>query len=530
MKRAAVLLLLTLMGASCATMSSSSHGPVSRAVTALGGADALASVSSYYERGTVRQWEPEQSITPGGEMRFMSESTYEAITDLASRTTSIDWSRKFEYPVARHFVFTEVIAPDVGYVAGIDAVSRTKQSIEALPPAHNMSGLRLAAAHRELRRVSPVLLLEMQKNAAQVAGIADVTVAGTAYPAVEYRASANQVFIVMFDRATGRPARIRTLDYDGIAGDVTYDVVLGDWRAVDGVQIPMSRTYELSGRKVMETKLTSAHVNSAFAADRLAIPDPYKSGASKPATGPVPYQWVIRSQFGNTYLDSDVPSFDTRATPGLKLAQLAPGVLHVVGGSHNSLIVEMKDHVVVFDAPISDWHSTWVMAAAHNRYPKKPVKYLVLTHHHIDHAGGFRTYAAEGATLVVGQGAAAHYRRALASPITRNPDLTARDLTKTPIVEVADKHVLSDGQREVHAYLLPNPHAEGLLIGYVADVKIGFVADVWSPGAGPLPEKITPPLAALVAGVKKAGITPEKFAGGHGTVADYAPLAALDGK
>jgi len=30
--------------------------------------------------------------------------------------------------------------------------------------------------------------------------------------------------------------------------------------------------------------------------------------------------------------------------------------------------------------------------------------------------------------------------------------------------------------------------------------------------------------------VKKAGIEPAKFAGGHGSTADYAPLAALEGK
>jgi hypothetical protein len=35
---------------------------------------------------------------------------------------------------------------------------------------------------------------------------------------------------------------------------------------------------------------------------------------------------------------------------------------------------------------------------------------------------------------------------------------------------------------------------------------------------------------ALVAGVKKAGIAPAKFVGGHGSIADYAPLAALEGK
>jgi glyoxylase-like metal-dependent hydrolase (beta-lactamase superfamily II) len=393
-----------------------------------------------------------------------------------------------------------------------------------------MSSLRLATAQRELRRASPLLLLDVLKNPGRVAPAADVTVGGVAYPAVEYRATDTQAFTVLFDRATTLPARIRTLDYDNVQGDVTYDLVLGDWRTFDGVRVATSRKYELNGRTVADATITAAKMNADFASDRLVIPEAFRAGAARPATGTVPYQWIIRRQFIGIYLDSENPSFDARATTGLRLVELAPGVLHVVGGTHHSLIVAMKDHVIVFDAPVSDWQSTWVIAAAQNKFPGKKVKYLVLTHHHMDHAGGLRAYAAEGATLVVGKGTAAHYRRVLAAPFTRNPDLPARDLSGTPIIEVADKHVLTDGQREVHAYVLENNgHADGLLIGFIPDARLGFVSDIWSPG-GPLPEKLTPPLAALVAGVKKAGIGPARFAGGHGGTADYAPLAALEGK
>ena len=203
----------------------------------------------------------------------------------------------------------------------------------------------------------------------------------------------------------------------------------------------------------------------------------------------------------------------------------------MVGGSHNSLIVEMKDHLIVFDAPVSDWQSTWTISAARGKYVRKPVKYLVLTHHHMDHAGGIRAYADAGATIVTGQGTAAHFRQVLAAPFTRNPVLSQSDLSRTPIVEVVSKHVLSDGTRQVELYVLdPNPHADGLLIGYVPDAKLGFVTDIWSPGPAPLPDKLNPALASLVAGVKKAGIAPAKFAGGHGGAGDYAPLAALEGK
>jgi len=154
----------------------------------------------------------------------------------------------------------------------------------------------------------------------------------------------------------------------------------------------------------------------------------------------------------------------------------------------------------------------------------------VLTHHHMDHAGGLRAFAAQGATVVTGKGTAAHFRRVLGAPFTRNPDLPARDLKSTPIIEVTDKQVFGDGTREVGAYVIDNPHSNGLMIGYVSDAKIAYVTDIWSPGAAPLPAKLTPPLAALVTGVKKAGIAPAKFAGGHGSTGDYAPLAALEGK
>jgi hypothetical protein len=133
---------------------------------------------------------------------------------------------------------------------------------------------------------------------------------------------------------------------------------------------------------------------------------------------------------------------------------------------------------------------------------------------------------AEGATLVVGPGSAEHFRRVLASQWTRNPDLQARDLSGARIVEVKDKYVLADGGREVQVLPVDNPHARGMLIGYVPDAKLGFVTDIWSPGP-PLPPKPNAALLSVVSAVNKYGIQPERFAGGHGGTADYAPLARL---
>jgi len=61
----------------------------------------------------------------------------------------------------------------------------------------------------------------------------------------------------------------------------------------------------------------------------------------------------------------------------------------------------------------------------------------------------------------------------------------------------------------------------------VDDAKLGFVTDLWSPGRDPLPAKPNAALLSVVNTVKRAGIEPTRFAGGHGAVGDYAELAKL---
>ena len=331
----------------------------------------------------------------------------------------------------------------------------------------------------------------------------------------------------MFDAATGLPARIRTADYDNIWGDVDMDVVLSDWQPQGGVRLPMRQRHEMQGRLIQETAITQWAFNPPLATGTFEPPAAVKAGASAPATGKLHTQWPIRRQFIGTHLDSDDLSFDTRAADaGLRFNELAPGVLHEVGGSHNSLIVEMSDHLIVVDSPVTDGQSKWTIAALRAKYPGKPIRTLVLTHRHMDHAGGLRAFIAEGSQLVVGQGTGEHFRKVLAAPTTRNPDLAAHDFSGARITEVADRLAFNDGQREVTVHRIDNPHAVGMLLVYVPDARLGFVADLWTPGL-PLPPRMNPGLQALVNGVRQAGIAPLRFAGGHGNVAPYQLLEGL---
>ena len=510
---------------SCAT-ATREQGLVSRAADAMGGAQALAAVKTVTVSGSAKWWEPEQSEVPGGEARYSAEAKFNGIGDVATRSSRFDWQKDFAYPAPRSFTYSEIVTPQAGYVIGIDSNGRNAESLKANPPAHSMSGYRLATTQRELRRGSASGLIgAMLANPEAVHPAADLVVQGRSLPSVSY-----QGLIVAFDPQTGLPERVRTLDYDNIWGDVTYDYVYSNWRDVDGIKVPMSRKYELNGRMVQETTLTQVRFNQPIDGSRLQIPAGVLASAAKPATGNVPYQWVLRRQFIGTYMDSDNVSYDAKGSPGLRLQELAPGVFHVTGGTHNSLLVEMSDHLVVVDAPVGDAQSMWPMNSTKARFPGKPIRWVALTHHHMDHAGGVRGLLGDGATLVVGPGAWEHFNRVLRAPATRNPDLKQIDLIRTPIMEVRESHVISDARgRQVILYHLDNPHAKGMLIAWVPDAKLGFVTDLWSPGT-PLPPKPNPGLLAVVNAVKKAGIQPERFAGGHGGVAPYAQLTELTGQ
>ena len=523
MKRSLALLSASILVA-CAAQQTKEQTLVNRAIDALGGADKLAALQTVYAKGTAKQWEPEQSDMAGGEARFANDTDWQVWQNRPQQATRFDVERRFQYPTPRTFKFSELTVADSGYVLGVDSNSRNAQSQKMNPPAHSMSGLRLATTQREgLRAAVSGLLLAMRNNPTQVRPSVDMEIGNMAYPAAGYGP-----FTVAFDPKTGLPARIRTLDYDNIWGDVTYDMVLSDWRDFNGIKVAMNRKYELNGRTVQDVQFTDFQANPSVDPAKFGVPAELSSGAAKPATGNVPYQWVIRRQFIGIYLDSDNTSFDSKVTQSLRLNDIAPGVVHVVGGSHNSLLVEMDDHLVMVDAPVSDAQSIWVVNAAKQRFPGKPIKWLVLTHHHMDHAGGMRGALAEGAVLVVGQGTAQHYRKALAAPMNRNPDMKPMDFSKVQILEIPDSHVMSDSKgKQVVAYAMQdNPHAKGLLMVWVPDAKLGYTTDVYSPGA-PLPDKPNAALISVVRTVQRAGITPERIAGGHGGVAPYEPLAKL---
>src|SRR6185295_16151876 len=66
------------------------------------------------------------------------------------------------------------------------------------------------------------------------------------------------------------------------------------------------------------------------------------------------------------------------------VTELAPGVLNFGGGSHNSVIVEQKQGIVVIEAPLNEARSLAVIAKIHELFPGRKIASVINTHTHFD--------------------------------------------------------------------------------------------------------------------------------------------------
>src|SRR5207245_2977934 len=140
-----------------------------------------------------------------------------------------------------------------------------------------------------------------------------------------------------------------------INGESNYDLVLTNWKTVGGAQIAQSLSYRVNDVEVAKLNYQEITANPAIAAAAFAVPDAVKAAAKPPATSNVPYQWVMRRLFLARFTDSDAIYFPPGGS--FKLVELAPNVQHVQGGGANHLIVNMKDGLVVVDAPVDNAES-----------------------------------------------------------------------------------------------------------------------------------------------------------------------------
>jgi len=191
--------------------------------------------------------------------------------------------------------------------------------------------------------------------------------------------------------------------------------------------------------------------------------------------------------------------FDAQVT----VDKLANGVYLLGGGPANSVAVEFKDYVAVFEAPTNEARSLAVIEQIQKLAPTKPIRYLINSHQHFDHIGGIRTYLHIGATIITQRKNINFLNHDVLNFRARTvaPDM----VSLWPPTEVAEgynyesfneNYVLTDGARIMNIYYVqPLRHVEGMAMAYLPAEKLVIQANLFDthepPPAAPTPAMTT---------------------------------------
>jgi glyoxylase-like metal-dependent hydrolase (beta-lactamase superfamily II) len=156
------------------------------------------------------------------------------------------------------------------------------------------------------------------------------------------------------------------------------------------------------------------------------------------------------------------------------------------GGSNNIWVV-FKDYVFVVDANFPK--EAGDVIAAIKKTTKKPIKYVLDTHHHGDHAYGNCVWAKEGAQIIASKvtsrllktNGPKQWEEAAMGAMGRD-DLKTSEL-KQPDIAFDDKYVLDDGVQRVEIYAFGHSHTSGDAVAYLPTPKILCTGDACVNGA-----------------------------------------------
>jgi len=163
--------------------------------------------------------------------------------------------------------------------------------------------------------------------------------------------------------------------------------------------------------------------------------------------------------------------------------------------------------------------------------PGKPIRWLINSHQHFDHAGGLRTYMHIGATIVThGRNFEFYVRDVLNyTPRTLKPDMVSlwppTELAEGYFYEaIRENFIISDGTRNLNVhYVNPLDHVDGMLIAWLPRERLLFEADLVDT-TQPRSAAPTSDQRSFFNAVKKLGLEPLQIVPVHGRPVPWADL------
>ncbi|MBM3946017.1 MAG: MBL fold metallo-hydrolase [SAR202 cluster bacterium] len=253
--------------------------------------------------------------------------------------------------------------------------------------------------------------------------------------------------------------KVETRVEDAVVGDLLVEFEYSNYRNMNGVQVPARIVQRQAGMQTFEANIAAATPNPANLAELLTPPPPpagAAGGAQAPA-GPPPVERLGEGAFK-------------------------------IGGNYASLAIDMGDHILVVESGQSDARGLAVMTAARRAIPNKPIRFVVNSHAHFDHAAGLAVAVAEGATVLTHRNNKQVLERLLSGPRTLGGDSLSKVANgRTNVESVADRDVRrGTNGKVVELHHIPNEHSDGLLVVYLPAEKVLWTADITVMNPNPL--------------------------------------------
>jgi len=263
--------------------------------------------------------------------------------------------------------------------------------------------------------------------------------------------------------AQNRVAKVETRVEHTVVGDLPVEFEYTGYQAMNGVQVPARIVQKQAGLTTFEATITAATPNPSNLAELLTVPPPpgRAGGAGAPAAAPAP-----------------APQAAANAAPPVD--KLGEGVFRI-GGNYTSLAIDMGDHILVVESGQSDARGQAVMAAAKQAIPGKPVRFVVNSHPHFDHASGLQAAVAEGATILTHRNNEPVLERLLSGPRTLAGDSLSKVTNRrNDVVQaIGDRDVRRGANNKVvELHHVPNEHSDGMLVVHLPAEKVLWSADV----------------------------------------------------
>jgi glyoxylase-like metal-dependent hydrolase (beta-lactamase superfamily II) len=370
---------------------------------------------------------------------------------------------------------------------------------------------------RPVERTIPHLLLaEVLDHPAGLRHLGPVRTARGDRVAVAWSPPDRVPVTLLFDAPTGLLADVEALVDLPVRGDARVRWSFLDWEDVPGLgPYPGGYAIHVDEERLQEVRWATR--TAAPEAGSLDLP-----GIELPE--PVSFEQAATGSGGGGDVDRSDEPFDVRTLDhGVHLlANLRTGF--------HMLFVEFEDHVVAVDAPSGWWElqelppMDWAgtaspalgeryVAGIRSRVGDKPIRRVVLTHHHSDHMGGVRAFVEQGATVLGTEVTRPVVERTLEGSLT----LAGGGGDAPPPLHwetVDGERTLRDDTMEMRLLDVgANPHSEGMLAVWLPRQEILYVSDLfepWGEGSSPSPERL-PVMRWFVEWLDGSGLEPERI-------------------